>query len=52
MSQKQYITSQSGAPIADDQNSLSAGERGPLLLQDWHLIEKLAHFNRERILSG
>ncbi|MFP9135284.1 catalase KatB [Shewanella algae] len=49
MSQKQYITSQSGAPIADDQNSLSAGERGPLLLQDWHLIEKLAHFNRERI---
>ncbi|BCV55157.1 catalase KatB [Shewanella algae] len=49
MSQKPYITSQSGAPIADDQNSLSAGERGPLLLQDWHLIEKLAHFNRERI---
>lgn len=49
MSQKQYITSQSGAPIADDQNSLSAGERGPLLLQYWHLIEKLAHFNRERI---
>jgi catalase len=31
---KQYLTSQSGAPISDDQNSLSAGERGPLLLQD------------------
>lgn len=46
---QQYLTSQSGSPIADDQNSLSAGERGPLLLQDWHLIEKLAHFNRERI---
>lgn len=45
----QYLTSQNGAPVADDQNSLSAGERGPLLLQDWHLIEKLAHFNRERI---
>ena len=44
-----YLTSQNGAPVADDQNSLSAGERGPLLLQDWHLIEKLAHFNRERI---
>lgn len=47
--EKQYLTSQSGAPIADDQNSLTAGERGPVLLQDWHLIEKLAHFNRERI---
>ncbi|MCL1091213.1 catalase KatB [Shewanella profunda] len=46
---QQYLTSQNGAPVADDQNSLSAGERGPLLLQDWHLIEKLAHFNRERI---
>ncbi|QBF82563.1 catalase [Shewanella maritima] len=46
---QQYLTSQSGAPISDDQNSLSAGERGPVLLQDWHLIEKLAHFNRERI---
>lgn len=44
-----YITSQNGAPVADDQNSLSVGERGPLLLQDFHLIEKLAHFNRERI---
>ncbi|WP_326490259.1 catalase KatB [Shewanella sp. AS1] len=43
------LTSQNGAPVSDDQNSLSAGERGPLLLQDWHLIEKLAHFNRERI---
>lgn len=44
-----YITSQNGAPIADDQNSLTAGSRGPVLLQDWQLIEKLAHFNRERI---
>lgn len=49
MNQANYLTSQNGAPVADDQNSLSAGERGPLLLQDWHLIEKLAHFNRERI---
>jgi catalase len=49
MNQNNYLTSQNGAPVADDQNSLSAGERGPLLLQDWHLIEKLAHFNRERI---
>ncbi|MGJ3493782.1 Vegetative catalase [Piscirickettsia salmonis] len=43
------LTTSSGAPIADDQNSLTAGERGPVLLQDWQLLEKLAHFNRERI---
>ncbi|WP_417346414.1 catalase [Ferrimonas sp.] len=43
------LTAQNGAPIADDQNSLSLGARGPVALQDWHLIEKLAHFNRERI---
>ncbi len=45
----QRLTAQNGAPIADDQNSLSAGARGGLMLQDWQLIEKLAHFNRERI---
>ncbi|KAB8043084.1 catalase [Janthinobacterium aquaticum] len=43
------ITTASGIPVADNQNSLSAGPRGPLLLQDFHLIEKLQHFNRERI---
>ena len=43
------LTAQNGAPISDDQNSLTAGARGPVALQDWHLIEKLAHFNRERI---
>ncbi|WP_028115851.1 catalase [Ferrimonas senticii] len=43
------LTSQNGAPIADDQNSLTAGARGGVMLQDWHLIEKLAHFNRERV---
>jgi catalase len=43
------LTTASGIPVADDQNSLSAGPRGPLLLQDFHLIEKLQHFNRERI---
>ncbi|BDY03496.1 catalase [Ferrimonas sp. YFM] len=43
------LTAQNGAPIADDQNSQSFGARGPVALQDWHLIEKLAHFNRERI---
>ncbi|CAH2599922.1 Catalase [Rhodovastum atsumiense] len=43
------MTTTAGAPIADDQNSLTAGPRGPVLLQDYHLIEKLAHQNRERI---
>ena len=43
------MTTASGIPVADNQNSLSAGPRGPLLLQDIHLIEKLQHFNRERI---
>jgi len=43
------LTTASGIPLADNQNSLSAGPRGPLLLQDFHLIEKLQHFNRERI---
>src|ERR1700758_3283771 len=43
------LTTTGGAPVADNQNSLSAGPRGPLLLQDYQLIEKLAHQNRERI---
>ena len=43
------LTTASGAPVDNDQNSLTAGHRGPVLLQDVHLMEKLAHFNRERI---
>ncbi len=43
------ITTASGIPVVDNQNSLTAGSRGPVLLQDFHLIEKLQHFNRERI---
>ena len=43
------MTTSAGAPIADNQNSLTAGPRGPVLLQDWQLLEKLAHQNRERI---
>ncbi|MGL4396150.1 MAG: catalase [Hyphomicrobium sp.] len=49
MSDKTPLTTTAGNPIADNQNSLSAGARGPLLLQDYQLIEKLAHQNRERI---
>ena len=43
------LTTSAGAPVADNQNSLSAGPRGPLLMEDYQLIEKLAHQNRERI---
>ncbi len=46
---KKILTTSAGNPIADNQNSITAGERGPLLLQDYQLIEKLAHQNRERI---
>lgn len=46
---KPTLTTTAGAPIGDNQNSLTAGPRGPLLLQDYQLIEKLAHQNRERI---
>lgn len=49
MSQNNTLTTASGIPVADNQNSRSAGERGPLLLDDFHLVEKLAHFNREVI---
>ena len=43
------LTTTAGAPVADNQNSITAGARGPVLLQDYQLIEKLAHQNRERI---
>eukprot|EP01121_Diplochlamys_sp_Union-15-3_P006299 TRINITY_DN167_c0_g1_i5.p1 TRINITY_DN167_c0_g1~~TRINITY_DN167_c0_g1_i5.p1 ORF type:complete len:491 (-),score=99.25 TRINITY_DN167_c0_g1_i5:28-1500(-) len=42
-------TLSNGAPVDDNQNSITAGLHGPTLLQDFHLIDKLAHFDRERI---
>jgi catalase len=49
MSKYPIMTTASGSPVGDNQNSLTAGPRGPLLAQDWQLFEKHAHFNRERI---
>jgi catalase len=46
---KKHLTTGFGAPVGDDQNTLTAGIPGPALLQDVHLVEKLAHFDRERI---
>jgi catalase len=43
------LTTTAGAPISDNQNSITAGPRGPVLMQDYQLLEKLAHQNRERI---
>jgi len=49
MSESKKLTTAAGIPVPDNQTSLTAGERGPTLLQDHYLLEKLAHFNRERI---
>ncbi len=49
MPKKKQLTTAAGIPVADNQNALTAGPRGPLLVQDWQLFEKHAHFNRERI---
>ncbi len=43
------LTTQQGTPVSDDQNSLKAGPRGPVLLEDHHLREKIFHFDHERI---
>ena len=47
--QRKTITTSNGAPVEDNQNSMTAGPRGPILVQDFHLLDKLAHFARERI---
>jgi catalase len=49
MRNSKTITTTSGIPIANNQHSLTAGPRGPLLIADYQLLEKLAHQNRERI---
>ena len=48
-STKTAMTTAAGRPVADNQNSETAGRRGPAVMQDFWLIEKLAHFDRERI---
>lgn len=49
MTDHNTLTTASGIPVSDNQNSLTAGSRGPVVIQDFHLLEKLAHFNRERV---
>src|SRR4029079_726089 len=43
------LTTQQGTPVSDDQNSLRVGPRGPATLEDFHLREKIFHFDHERI---
>lgn len=49
MKEQKKLTSNNGAPVADNQNVMTAGPRGPLLMQDVWFLEKLAHFDREVI---
>ena len=49
MHDRNRMTNAFGVPVDDDLHSLTAGKRGPTLMQDTHLLEKLAHFDRERI---
>src|SRR6266511_417623 len=48
MAQKR-TTNDSGIPVASDEHSLTAGPNGPTLLQDAYLVQKMQHFNRERV---
>ena len=49
MSKKPTLTTSAGAPVESNETSRTAGARGPVLLTDYQLVEKLAHQNRERI---
>ncbi len=49
MTSKSKLTTAFGAPVPDNQHTLTAGPRGPALLQDVWFLEKMAHFDREVI---
>ncbi len=49
MNDHNFQTTEAGIPVPDNQNSMTAGEHGPVLLQDHYLLEKMALFNRERV---
>ena len=46
---RRKLTTASGMQVSDNQNSITVGPRGPVLMEDFHLIEKNQHFNRERV---
>ena len=43
------LTTSNGCPVDNDQTSITAGVNGPVLISDFHLIDKISHFDRERI---
>jgi catalase len=49
MTEQKRMTTAAGTPITDNQNSLTAGPHGPILMTDYQLMERMAHFNRERV---
>ena len=49
MNDQKKLTTAAGCPVVDNQTTMTAGPRGPVLLQDVWLLEKLAHFDREVI---
>ena len=49
MTKNNKLTNNAGNPVVDNQNTMTAGRYGPLLLQDIWYLEKLAHFDREVI---
>src|SRR5580698_7674523 len=49
MADEKKLTTSAGRPVGDNQNSLTAGPRGPVVFEDFQLFAKMAHFNRERI---
>ena len=49
MTDRPTLTTNAGAPVASNQDAITVGPRGPVLLEDYQLIEKLAHQNRERV---
>jgi catalase len=49
---KKLFTTDSGAPVSDDQNSITTGERGPVLIHDVHSIEKLEHISIANIFPS
>jgi len=50
-SKRPTLTTSAGIPVEDNQNSLTAGSRGPLLVQDWQLFEKHAHFRATHVTT-
>ena len=49
MDGRKTLTTSNGAPVDNNQNIMTAGPRGPVLLQDFHFMDKMSHFDRERI---